>query len=76
MSKQILMVDIEKANEKNLPMKLSYTIVEQQDHATKELIHKVFHTFPKYRKGKMLKKTQKDMKEFFESEDIKKFLKS
>lgn len=43
----------------------------------KKVIHKVIHILhsPK-KKGEMLVKTEKDLKNFFEKEDVKKFLKS
>lgn len=66
----IKLIDIEIMNMEKKPFDFAYVI------PTKELSTKLSTISTKYKKGAMLKKTQKNMKEFFESEDIKNFLKS
>ena len=61
---------------KDIVLQLSYDLGKKMTAKEKKVIHKVFHNFHKYKKGKMLKQTQKELKNFFENEDVKKFLKS
>lgn len=66
----VKLIDIEMINMEKKPIDFAYEI------PTKELSTKLSTISTQYKKGIMLKRTQKTMKEFFESEEIKKLLKS
>lgn len=66
----IKLIDIEIANMEKKPIDFAYII------PTKELSTKLSTISTQYKKGSMLTQTQKNMKEFFDNEEVKKFLKS
>lgn len=67
----VKLIDIEMINMEKKPIDFAYEILPKEKLSTK-----LSTISTPYKKGIMLKRTQKTMKEFFESEEIKKLLKS